>query len=212
MGNYPDWRWDVRRVNEVEPYLVSDLPFGPHEIINRSGLSDEQLLKAMNAVNDIVQFSYQKEVAFDLAKLRQVRDRTHNALEALAKQEQRKIHELFRINKGWKSGIPCFVGKADPTRCEGYDKSSFEFYGAFATPDEALRECFKSAIADPPIEDKDGFFRVFFLEISRVGDEKDKLVLNNPRYSAMDGRKLNYLHNLDSIIRDVQGRLERALS
>src|SRR3989344_5331117 len=40
---FKDWKWNVWRAKEVEGYLRSDLPYGPHTLVERAGLTDAQL-------------------------------------------------------------------------------------------------------------------------------------------------------------------------
>ena len=68
-GRFIDWKWDVWRQDEVKPYLQSEIPFGPYDIIKKENMTDEQLLKAMESVADSVKFGYEKHSEFDIEKL-----------------------------------------------------------------------------------------------------------------------------------------------
>lgn len=208
---HPGWKWDVWRVEGVKGYLESEVPYGPHILMEKKRLSDEQLLKAMNSVADIVEFSYDKRIALPLHKLREIRDKSHEALKSLRKQEEEEIYSKLNINRNW-IGLPRFIDEHDDTKHNGYDNSHFTFYGKFSSPLEALAEGFDSASADPPIDNEKKVMRVHMINISRCTEEANKLILYNSRYGAAAERSMAYQKKLEELLPVIQGKLESSLA
>ena len=209
---FTDWKWDVWRQDEVKPYLQSEIPFGPYDIIKKENMTNEQLLKAMESVADSVKFRYEKHLAPDIEKLRKIRDETHKEIESLREKEIERIYSQLELNKNWRGGLPYFIQGHDSTRSEGYDVSRFNLYGSFPTPAEAFNEDFDSASADVPLDNEGNVWRVHMINVYRRGDNANRLTLQNSRYSAASTRSIKYLNQLDIILPEIQSKLEEALS
>ncbi len=203
---------EVEGVDEVKKYLESDLPYGRRTIISVTGLSDEQLLNAMNSVKHLVDFQYNKRVNLDLTKLRKIRDKSHKELERLMKKEKEKIYAEFDIDKRWETNLPSFIQRKDSTKsANDNDINVFTLRGMFTCPIDAFREGFNEAYADFPIPKEETTNPIPIIRISRR-DKDDELILYNSLRYAAESTSFPHQERVEELLHRVQSRLKKALT
>lgn len=207
--------WDVEKVRDVDKYLESALPYGKRTIMNVYGLSDNQLLGAMDSVTDLVEFHYTKQIKLDLTKLRKIRDESHKEFEDLREREREKIYKEFGINRRWSSSLLSFVNKVDPTQSEdGYDRDNFNFVGTFPSPSKAFKEGFYHACADFPIPKEESQGKVAMINITldrSKGGGDNSLTLYNSLRNAAGDKSFECLEMIEKTLPKIQSRLEKSL-
>jgi len=130
-------------------YVNSNDIFPNLTILNRQGLTDDQVLAAMNAVSNDVEFCYENTFHFPAAQMDERKASSQAALELIRAAESKYFHNVVvvRIPPQFK-GFPSFVGEADP-RGHGSKDYMTTLRGEFATPEEAMSVGFSKAYGCP---------------------------------------------------------------
>ena len=180
----------VRNEAVARNYLGSDVPFGPRKLLERTEISEPLTLQVMTAVIDLVSFHYQKTFQFDdLTALRELREQSHQALEAIRKAEEQNWHEKLSIPRQF-SGFPSFVSEKDPTLVEGYNKNRFTLHGKFDSPEEAMRTGFDSANGVFSLNQLSPAYDLVVLEVKKGSKEGNyDLTLKNMYHTV------NFVHD-----------------
>lgn|GEM_PF-6094335 len=219
-------RWDTKKTHPQinltpgikDGYVRTSRMQGPHRLLEIKDLTPQRALKAMQAVQDIVSFHYEKRFSFEIEHLHRIRERTYEKVKQLQEEESRLFHEIFEIAQNW-SNTPSFVGRADPTWIDGAGYiGNFTLQGAFSTPAEGLQAGFDKAMGSPITQREyslnyDGTTRNLFpcVQLLRDNNLYDLSLDNTLGSSAVHGTFAFY-QETKAMLPILKGKLELALS
>lgn len=202
-------------IDEVGELIIPPLGFGPYSLIDKRGLNQEQVVKAMDSVLGLIEFTCYKRFKFDLKTLRELREKSHKALESLRKDEAIFFHTTLGVPTEYND-FPSFVHEVDPTRVEGYTQNIFELRGKFDSPRRAFEVGLDYVNGSMILKKKflidcrEANLSPGGIHISRE-DDSWKLNLENVRYDAAMRGSVEYNQAVGEAISNVQRKLEEAL-
>jgi len=206
---------EFRFIDEVSELIIPPLGFGPYTLINKKGLNQEQIVKAMDSIYNLVHFTYYKRFEFPIDKLRELREKSHKALENLKTDEKMFFHTTLEVPKEYH-GFPSFVRENNPISEGRYTQNRFQLRGKFTSPKRAFEAGFDNITGSVILKNK------FLIDNTKVNwspggieiSEKNnslELSLENTRYAAAMRGSFNYQQAVREALSIVQDKLEEVL-